>query len=218
MVALTLISRVSDGLPLAEGLDSDKERQLDSFKQQAKTLFKKQANSGAGQPKRMTLEAGSMTFHYIISGNVCYLAIADQSYPKRLAFEYLEELKNEFETLYAGEIESATRPYAFIRFDTFIQKTKKLYQDTRTQRNIAKLNTDISEVHQIMTRNIAEVLERGERLDSIAQMSTTLAQESKMYSNRARELQRQALIRKYMPFAVVGGIALLLLLIRLWRR
>lgn len=30
--------------------------------------------------------------------------------------------------------------------DTFIQKTKKLYMDTRTQRNIAKLNADIAEV------------------------------------------------------------------------
>lgn len=30
--------------------------------------------------------------------------------------------------------------------DTFIQKTKKLYLDTRTQRNIAKLNADIAEV------------------------------------------------------------------------
>ena len=49
--------------------------------------------------------------------------------------------------------------------DTFIQKTKKLYMDTRTQRNISKLNEDIAEVHQIMTRNIAEVLGHGERLD-----------------------------------------------------
>ena len=49
--------------------------------------------------------------------------------------------------------------------DTFIQKTKKLYLDTRTQRNISKLNEDIAEVHQIMTRNIAEVLGHGERLD-----------------------------------------------------
>ncbi len=37
--------------------------------------------------------------------------------------------------------------------------------DTRTQRNIAKLSEDLSEVHQIMTRNIAEVLGQGERLD-----------------------------------------------------
>jgi hypothetical protein len=49
--------------------------------------------------------------------------------------------------------------------DTFIQKTKKLYQDTRTQRNIERLNADIAEVHSIMTRNIQDVLGQGERLD-----------------------------------------------------
>lgn len=36
MVKLTLIARVSDGLPLAEGLDSDKDHELGSFKRQAK--------------------------------------------------------------------------------------------------------------------------------------------------------------------------------------
>ena len=50
--------------------------------------------------------------------------------------------------------------------DTYISKTKKLYLDTRTQRNMAKLSEDISEVHSIMTRNIADVLGQGERLDS----------------------------------------------------
>lgn len=49
--------------------------------------------------------------------------------------------------------------------DTFIQKTKKLYLDTRTQRNIAKLNDELYEVHQIMTRNVQEVLGVGEKLD-----------------------------------------------------
>lgn len=49
--------------------------------------------------------------------------------------------------------------------DTFIQKTKKLYMDTRTQRNIAKLNDDLYEVQQIMTRNVQEVLGVGEKLD-----------------------------------------------------
>lgn len=50
--------------------------------------------------------------------------------------------------------------------DTFIQKTKKLYLDTRTQRNLSKLNEDLQEVHSIMTRNIQEVLGQGEKLDS----------------------------------------------------
>ena len=36
MVRLTLISRVHDGLPLAEGLDNEKDRDLDQYKLQAK--------------------------------------------------------------------------------------------------------------------------------------------------------------------------------------
>jgi hypothetical protein len=37
--------------------------------------------------------------------------------------------------------------------------------DTRTQRNLAKLNDELYEVHQIMTRNVQEVLGVGEKLD-----------------------------------------------------
>ena len=62
--------------------------------------------------------------------------------------------------------------YLFIFFgggglllDTYIQKIKKLYLDTRSQRNIAKLNDELYEVQQIMTRNVQEVLGVGEKLD-----------------------------------------------------
>lgn len=51
------------------------------------------------------------------------------------------------------------------RADTFIQRTKKLYLDTRTQRNIDLLSQEVNEVHAIMTRNIQDVLGLGERLD-----------------------------------------------------
>lgn len=57
------------------------------------------------------------------------------------------------------------KTYASFCSDTFIQKTKKLYLDTRTQRNLAKLNDELYEVHQIMTRNVQEVLGVGEKLD-----------------------------------------------------
>lgn len=36
MVRLTLIARLVDGLPLAEGLDTDKDLEIDSYKGQAK--------------------------------------------------------------------------------------------------------------------------------------------------------------------------------------
>ncbi|KAJ4977724.1 hypothetical protein NE237_008504 [Protea cynaroides] len=141
---------------------------------------------------------------------VCYLTMCDQAYPKKLAFQYLEDLKNEFERVNGNQIETAARPYAFIKFDTFIQKTKKLYLDTRTQRNLAKLNDELYEVHQIMTRNVQEVLGVGEKLDQVSQLSSRLTSDTRIYADKARDLNRQAFIRKWAPVAIVIGVVILL--------
>ena len=103
-------------------------------------------------------------------------------------------------------VDSVARPYAFIKFDTFIQKTKKLYSDQRTQRTLEKLNEDLHDIQSIMTRNINDVLEQGERLDRVENMSGNLAMESKKYAKKAKDLSRQALIQKYMPVIVLVGL------------
>jgi vesicle transport protein SEC22 len=152
--------------------------------------------------------------HYIIDGNVCYLTVCERTYPKKLAYQYLEELQQEFATQYGGEVDAVARPYAFIKFDTFIQRTKKLYSDARTQRNLNKLNDDLHDIQQIMTRNINDIMGQGERLDRVSAMSGTLSAESKKYSKKSRDLARQALIQKYMPLAVFIGIVLVTLILR----
>lgn len=67
----------------------------------------------------------SLTFFlsYIIEGRVCYLTMCDRAYPKKLAFQYLEDLKNEFERVNGAQIETAARPYAFIKFGRFTALT-----------------------------------------------------------------------------------------------
>ena len=89
MVKLTMIARVLDGLPLAEGLDTDATLDLEYYKQQAKTLFKK-LSSGAVPPSRMSYESGEYFMHYVIENGVCYLTLCDRNYPKKLAYSYLE--------------------------------------------------------------------------------------------------------------------------------
>lgn len=42
--------------------------------------------------------------------------MCDRAYPKKLAFQYLEDLANEFERANGSQIETAARPYAFIKF------------------------------------------------------------------------------------------------------
>lgn len=227
MVKLTLLARVADGLPLAEGLDGSPE--LEFYKSQAKVLFKKMSsnssthnaytNQGAvgngGQvPSRMSYESGPMIFHYIVEHGVCYLTVTDRAYPKKLAYQYLNELQFAFDSEYRDQVDTASRPYAFVRFDTVIQRTKKLYLDSRTQRNLDKLNEDLADVHMVMTKNINDVLGQGEKLDHISRMTGDLASESKKYHNKARDLSRQALIKKYAPMAFVCVVILFVFIIR----
>lgn len=40
----------------------------------------------------------------------------DCRYPKKLAFQYLEELAGEFGRLYGTQVDAVQRPYAFIKF------------------------------------------------------------------------------------------------------
>jgi len=171
MPKLTLIARVVDGLPLAASMEEEKDhRELDAYKSQAKRIVK-QLN--AASPQRMTIEAGANNFHYINSDGVCFLCLTERAYPKRLAFNYLDDLYKEFMAKFRSDIESASRPYAFIKFDTFIQKTKKLYVDTRAPRNLSKLNDDLTDLTKIMTQNIQDVLGRGEMIDCARRARST---------------------------------------------
>ena len=45
--------------------------------------------------------------------------------------------------------------------DTYIQKAKKTYQDSRSRRNLGTLNTELHDVQRIMVQNIDDVLQRG---------------------------------------------------------
>lgn len=45
-----------------------------------------------------------------------FLTIADKSYPRKLAFSYLDELSKEFATTYGPKVEAVRKPYAFVGF------------------------------------------------------------------------------------------------------
>ncbi|KAJ3205796.1 SNAP receptor [Dinochytrium kinnereticum] len=199
-VKSTIIARVADGLPLAASMDDEESEDLTDYKNQAKQLFKRLSPDS---DQRCSIETGPFVFHYLIEFGVCYLTLCDRSYPKKLAFSYLEEIQKEFQEKYGNEVGTVARPYAFVKFDTYIQKSKKQYKDTRTQRNIHKLNDDLQDVTRIMTKNIHEVLGRGENLDK-----------SKKYLKDAKKLNLQALYQKYGPPAIIALVVLIVLWIR----
>lgn len=62
------------------------------------------------------LTTSCVPLSYLIVEKVIYMCICDSSYPRKLAFSYLDELSKEFQRSYEGKIDTVTRPYAFMGF------------------------------------------------------------------------------------------------------
>ena len=99
MVKLTMIARVLDGLPLAEGLDTDASLDLEYYKQQAKTLFKKlgqnsSSSHSVGRRRRTAVEDVvriRRVLHALRDRKRGVLFdLVRENYPKKLAYSYLE--------------------------------------------------------------------------------------------------------------------------------
>ncbi|KAL5488335.1 SEC22 [Sanghuangporus weigelae] len=216
MVRSTTIVRASDALPLAATVDDEQtEQELQEHKQQAKLIFRRITPNS--EPL-CSIESGPYTLHYMIADNVVYLTIADKSYPRKLAFSYLDELSKEFQNSYGAKVEGARKPYAFVGFDTFMSKTARLYQDTRTASaagsHLDRLNDDLQDVTRIMTKNMEELLWRGDSLDRMSHLSTSLRTESEKYRKAARNINLYAMLRQYAP---IGAIVLVLIVFIWWR-
>ncbi len=61
-------------------------------------------------------------------------------------------------------VDNVDQMISYLSPDTYIQKTKKSYIDSRARRNLGNINSELHDVQRIMVANIEEVLQRGEAL------------------------------------------------------
>lgn len=53
---------------------------------------------------------------------MCYLVLCEGSFPKKLAFGYLEDLQAEFHEQHGKRVPTVSRPYSFIEFGEKIKE------------------------------------------------------------------------------------------------
>ncbi|CAG9809025.1 unnamed protein product [Chironomus riparius] len=209
MALMTMIARTIDGLPLVGTMQENEEsgKNVLEYQNQAKMLFRK---LGPNSPQRCSIETGNYLFHYLIENEVCYLVLCDKMFSKRIAFNYLEDLAQEFYNSYGRKINTVTRPYQFIEFDIYIQKAKKSLTDRR--RNINTINSQLQDVQRIMVQNIDDVLQRGAVLSELDTKAQGLSMLSQKYKKSATQLNRRSMYVK----GAIAGIILLIVGMYFW--
>ncbi|KAI0470814.1 transport protein-like protein sec22 [Xylariaceae sp. FL0804] len=214
MIQSTQIARMGDGLMLCASVDDEAtESSLAEVKSQIKLILRR-LNRNAEQ--QASIESGNYTIHYLVADDIVYLCICERSYPRKLAFTYLADLSAEFAQSYpAARLHSPhLRPYAFMEFDTFISRARQTYADARAVRNLDRLNDELRDVTQVMTRNIEDLLSRGDSLERMGEMSSRLRDDSRRYRKAAAKINWDLLIKQYAPFAVFGLIVIVFVWLR----
>eukprot|EP00558_Chaetoceros_sp_UNC1202_P003934 CAMPEP_0197242214 /NCGR_PEP_ID=MMETSP1429-20130617/8031_1 /TAXON_ID=49237 /ORGANISM="Chaetoceros sp., Strain UNC1202" /LENGTH=239 /DNA_ID=CAMNT_0042702197 /DNA_START=70 /DNA_END=789 /DNA_ORIENTATION=+ len=232
---ITFVARLSDGLPLVASFSQSHEN-LEIQKQQAKEILRNLNSNGRSVAKMSIETSQSKVFHYLIQQNTVYLTLTEQSYPKRLAFLYLEEIADVFLEYLHNQLSSSSknnnnnnnnnmndvhqlidttaRPYAFIQADPIIQRKQREFIDPKSTSNSNKLNQDLSDIHSIMRQNISQVLDRGEKLENVSQISSNLIDESKKFKWGAKKLNWWAKVNAYAPMAAMGLFVVVVLYIK----
>ena len=67
-----------------------------------------------------------------------------------------------------------------------------------------------------MRKNINEILDRGEKLDQVSNISNDLKQKSKDFKWGAKKLTWQARLQQYAPMVVGSSIVLIVLYVKIF--
>ncbi|KAK3326257.1 Longin-like domain-containing protein [Apodospora peruviana] len=214
MIRSTQIARL-DGLMLCASVDDEQtESALSEVKSQVKLILRRLNRNS--EPQASIESGAAYTLHYLISQDIVFVCVTDRSYPRKLAFTYLSDLAAEFATTYPPQqlMSPTLRPYAFMEFDTFISRTKATYSDTRATQNLDKLNDELRDVTKVMTKNIEDLLYRGDSLERMGELSSRLRDDSKKYKRAAVKINWDLMLKQYGPFA---GLGLFILIFTWWR-
>lgn len=212
MVKLTIIGRIRDGMPLAQGLRyvNEENNNLSFYKQQAEFIFKEISRGGLIPISKMTIHIDHQhSFNCLVANGVCFITLCECSYPRTLAFEYLQDLRLELEKPENDQlIEKIRRPYSFLKFDSVISGIRKQYIDTRTQTNLKKLNAKRVQELDIMTETMSAIIENRRQLDYFERVVMAPQAVSPIWGSRRLEI----IALKWMPIGIAITVVVAVLL------
>ncbi|XP_072010994.1 vesicle-trafficking protein SEC22c isoform X2 [Engystomops pustulosus] len=121
MILYARVVRLQDGLPLSASTDFHQNQRV----LECRRWLRRLCVDLHQRPARGSALVGDLSIHFCSAGDISSLTICSSSYQAAAAFSFLEELIWEFSSSYnSSSIALASRPYAFLEFDSVIQRVK----------------------------------------------------------------------------------------------
>jgi len=221
MILNTIIARHADGLFLAENLEGSDDR-VAIAKRKIKQLLK--ASIAYEEDHLRKANVDNLDLFYKMHDGVIYMALCEKNYPIKLANSFLEELHAGFQQEvrshygtsvdYRSKIETIEEPYYFLKFDKFIKKLKTEFQDVKSNANMERLKTDLTDVQDVLAQSIDMLINRDSKLQDTLGKTSKLKEDSKKWKDKTKKLEWDMWVKRNMIWFVLVLVVVLFLIIK----
>mmetsp|Transcript_74859 Transcript_74859/g.86904 ORF Transcript_74859/g.86904 Transcript_74859/m.86904 type:complete len:239 (-) Transcript_74859:36-752(-) len=138
----------------------------------------------------------NLAYHFMIENEIVYLCVSDKVYQSRTVFGFLNEAKGKFKELFGGagtRYPSPTEltPKNCARFNSQLITLTKMFNDNPQADKLGRIQSEIDAVKQVMLENLDDLLNRGERIDTLCDKTEMLKEEAQGFHNNARTLKKK---------------------------
>jgi len=126
----------------------------------------------------------------IQKNGLAVVIVFDQEYPEKVVLLISREIVNEFNKVYTEkQLEAVTSDvnWPVPALETMIKK----YQDPKEADKLLKLQSELQEVNKIMTKNLDDILKRGETLETLMSKSKDVSSLSYNFYKKSREANKK---------------------------
>ncbi|GJE92413.1 VAMP/synaptobrevin-like protein [Phanerochaete sordida] len=156
-------------------------------------------------------------FHYISEGGFIYLVMADDSAGRRMPFTFLAELQRKFTSAAQPSSSSADSPAYALQgtFGPVIAQLMEQYNTAPPTDELARAQSELAQVKDIMVQNVEQILSRGERIELLVDKTDNMASQATAFRRGARTVRRSMWWKntKILGLSVVVGLFLLWLIV-----
>jgi len=152
-------------------------------------------------------------FHYVSEGGYIYLVMADDSAGRRMPFAFLTELQRKFCSAPSSSATDDLPAYGLQgTFGPTISSLMHTYNTAPPLDELARAQTELNQVKDIMVQNVEQILSRGERIELLVDKTDAMVGQATAFRRGARTVRRQM----WWKNKKVLGISILVGLLLIW--
>lgn len=158
-----------------------------NFATVTRILLAKITPSTNGQRKSYTYD--NYVFHYITSGGLAYVCLADRALGQTVPLNFLDQVCGQFESAYATASKTAVALQMNGEFQPTLRSLMAKVNES-ADKSMDKIRSHLAEISDNMVDNIDKIMQRQEKIELLVEKTESLNQTALQFRRQAVDVRR----------------------------